>query len=236
MRSLLAVAAVTASLLVLSPASAHHLWIEADGSGAKIFFGEFGENLREASPGTLDKIEPKARIVTPAGERPLDVRKTGDGFAVPGRFEASDSIVAEDTRYPLFSRTRDGSTTRSIYWPAARLVGDRTPRAAVLDLDVVPIAGDRFQVVFKGKPLPKAKVEVLTPSGWGREAHTGEDGSFSVALPWRGIYVFEVQHTDRTAGKRGEDAYDTASYVTSLTVMQPQGLEPLPPPPPAKPH
>lgn len=236
MRLFLAVAAIVSSLFVLRSASAHHLWIEADGAGAKIFFGEFGENLREASPGTLDKLEPKARIVTPAGERPLDVRKTADGFAVPGKLEPADSIIAEDTRYPAFERTRDGSTTRSIYWPAARLVADRSPRTAVLDLDVVPVAGDRFQVVFKGKPLPKAKVEIITPSGWGREVQTGEDGGFAVALPWRGIYVFEVQHTDRTAGKRANDAYDSASYVTSLTIVQPQGLEPLPAPPPAKPH
>lgn len=236
MRSFFLAAAVAASLLAVQPVSAHHLWIEADDGGAKIFFGEFGENLREASPGTLDKLEPKARLVTPAGERPLDVRKTADGFAVPGKPGAGDSIVAEDTRYPVYVGTRDGKTTRSIYWPAARLVGDRTPRTGVLDLDVVPVAGDRFQVVFKGKPLPKAKVEVITPSGWGREAHTGEDGSFAVALPWRGVYVFEVHHNDRTPGKRGEDAYDVMNYVTSLTVMQPQGLEPLPAPPPAKPH
>ena len=59
---------------------------------------------------------------------------------------------------------------------------------------------------------------------------------FTVALPWRGPYVFEVQHNDRTPGKRGDEAYDQASYVTSLTVVQPQGVEPLPALPPAKPH
>jgi hypothetical protein len=46
----------------------------------------------------------------------------------------------------------------------------------------------------------------------------------------------EVQHDDRTPGKRGDEAYDSASYVTSLTVVQPQGVEPLPALPPAKPH
>jgi uncharacterized GH25 family protein len=234
MRSSFVAAVIAASLFVALPASAHHIWIEADSSGAKIYFGEFGENLREASPGTLDKLEPKARLVTSAGERPLDIRKTPDGFAVSGKPEAGDSIVAEDGRYPVYEGTRDGKTTRSIYWPAARLVADRTPRAAVLDLDVVPVAGDKFQVVFKGKPLPKAKVQVTTPSGWGREARTGDDGSFSVALPWAGVYVLEVHQSDRTAGKRGEEAYDVTNYVTSLTVVQPQGLDPLPAAPPAQ--
>ena len=231
MKPLLGLAAAL-SLALTAPASAHHLWLEVDGQGAKIYFGEFGENLREASPGALDKLEPKAK----AGDRALEVKKTANGFAVSGKIEPADSIVADDARYPVFVRTRDGTTTRSLYWPAARFVPDRVPRAAVLDLDVVPIAGNKFQVVFKGKPLAKAKVSVVTPSGWGREERTGEDGSFEVALPWRGAYVFEVQHADRTPGKRGEDAYDVVNYVTSLTVVEPKGIEALPAPPPAKPH
>ena len=59
---------------------------------------------------------------------------------------------------------------------------------------------------------------------------------YNGALPWRGPYVFEVQHADTTPGKRGDDAYDVMNYVTSLTVVQPQGVEPLPALPAAKPH
>ena len=237
MKSFVRIATAAALWLSTTAAgSAHHLWLEIDGQNARIYFGEFGENLREASPGALDKLQPTAKAVSAAGERPLTIEKTANSFAVAGKLEAADSVVAEDARYPSFERNRDGVKSRGIYVPAARFVPDRTPRAPLLTLDVVPIAGDKFQVVFKGKPLAKAKVEVLTPSGWGREEHTGEDGTFTVALPWRGPYVLEVQHNDRTPGKRGEEAYDSASYVTSLTVVQPQGIEPLPAPPPAKPH
>ncbi|CAN5620435.1 hypothetical protein BH10PSE6_BH10PSE6_22470 [soil metagenome] len=230
---------ITAAALMLSfapGAQAHHLWLEVDASGVRIYFGEFGENLREASPGTLDKLQPSASIAAPSGNRPLEVGKTANGFAVSGKIEAGDSIVAEDTRYPVFERKRDGTTTRSIYRPAARFVPDRAPRTATLDLDVVPVADGKYQVVFKGKPLAKTKVEVITPSGWGREVQTGEDGGFEVALPWRGAYVLEVHHNDRTPGKRGEEAYDIMNYVTSLTVVQPDGLPPVPAPPPAKPQ
>jgi len=120
--------------------------------------------------------------------------------------------------------------------PAARFVPDRAPRAAALTLDIVPLGGDKFQVVFKGKPLAKAKVAIVTPSGWGRGERTGAEGEFEVKLPWRGAYVFEVHHDDNAPGKRGEQAYDFANYVTTLTVVQPQGIEPLPAPPPAKPY
>jgi uncharacterized GH25 family protein len=235
MKSNFGIAALAAlSLSFAVPASAHHIWVEVDGQGGKIYFGEFGENLREASPGTLDKLQPQAKIVSSAGERPLTVQKSANAYVAAGKIDGTDSVVAEDIRWPSFERKRDNKT--GIYMPAARFVPDRTARAAVLTLDVVPMGGDKFQVVFKGKPLAKAKVAIVTPSGWSREEHTGADGEFEVKLPWRGPYVFEVHHDDNNAGKRGDQAYDFANYVTTLTVMQPQGIEPLPAPSPAKPH
>ncbi len=235
MKSMFGIAALAAlSLSFASPASAHHIWIEVDGQGAKVYFGEFGENLREASPGTLDKLSPQAKVVSSAGERPLTVQKSANAYAASGKIDGTDSVVAEDIRWPSFERKRDNK--KGIYMPAARFVPDRAARTAVLTLDIVPMGGDKFQVSYKGKPLAKAKVEVRTPSGWGREEQTGDDGSFEVKLPWRGTYVFEVQHTDNDPGKRGDEAYDFANYVTSLTVVQPQGIEPLPAAAPAKPH
>lgn len=237
MNRLVRLAAVAAlGIVAAGTASAHHIWLEVDGDGARLYFGEFGENLREASPGSLDRLQPQAHLSTAAGAQPLAIDRKPQAFALGGPIPAGASVIAEDTRYPVSERKRDGATTRSIYQPAARYVPDRAPRAPVLTLDVVPIDGGRFRVLFKDKPLAKAKVEVITPSGWGRELHAGEDGSFAVDLPWRGLYVLEVQHADRTPGKRGDDAYDVVNYVTSLSVVQPSGLEPLPPPPPAKPH
>lgn len=235
MKPIFRIAALAALSLALgAPSSAHHVWLEVDGQGGKIYFGEFGENLRETSPGTLDKLQPQAKVVSPTGERALTVQKSANAYVATGKIEGTDSIVAEDLRWPSFERKRDSKT--GIYMPAARFVPDRMPRAAALTLDIVPKGGDKFQVVFKGKPLAKAKVAVVTPSGWGREEHTGADGEFEVKLPWRGTYVFEVHHDDNEPGKRGDQAYDFANYVTTLTVVQPQGVEPLPAPPPAKPH
>lgn len=235
MKPIFGIAALAAlSLSFAVPASAHHIWLEVDGQGGKIYFGEFGENLREASPGTLDKLQPQAKAVSWGGERPLTVQKSANAYVATGRIDDGDSIVAEDIRWPSFERKRDNKT--GIYMPAARFVPDRAPRAAVLTLDIVPRGDDKFQVVFKGEPLAKAKVAIVTPSGWGREERTGTDGEFEVKLPWRGPYVFEVHHDDNTAGKRGEQAYDFANYVTTLTVVQSQGIESLPAPAPAKPH
>lgn len=53
------------------------------------------------------------------GERPLSVTKGANGLTASGKIDATDSIVAEDGRYPVFVRARDGATTCSLYWPAA---------------------------------------------------------------------------------------------------------------------
>jgi uncharacterized GH25 family protein len=237
MKSIVSIAVVALSLcLGAGQAHAHHLWLEPTEQGFRLYFGEFGENLREVSPGALDRLQPQAKVVAPAGERPLTVDKTANAFVVAGKVDKADSVVAEDASFPVFVRNNDGVTTRSLYVPAARFVPDRAPRAALLPLDVVPVAGDKIRVVFKGKPFAKAKVEVITPSGWGRELFTGEDGEAALDLPWSGTYVIEVQHADKEPGKRGDEAYDLANYVTSLTIVQSQGLAPLPALPPAKPH
>jgi hypothetical protein len=39
--------AFISGLLMLGSAQAHHVWLEQDAQGAKLYFGEFGENLLE---------------------------------------------------------------------------------------------------------------------------------------------------------------------------------------------
>ena len=81
---------------------------------------------------------------------------------------------------------------------------------------------------YKGQPLPKAKVILVTSAGWSQEHLTDETGALTVPTPWRGTYVLEVAHSDKTAGQRGAEKYDFADYVTSLTLSQPTGLAALP--------
>src|SRR5258707_15598645 len=86
------------SLGLIGSAAAHSIWVEREGDGARIFFGEFDENLREASPGLLDRLTPQAKVAAQSGEKALKVDKTAAFFAVAGPVGADDSIVAEDGR------------------------------------------------------------------------------------------------------------------------------------------
>jgi uncharacterized GH25 family protein len=222
-------------------ARAHQVWLEQDARGGKLYFGEFGDNLHEASPGYLDKLtQVSAALVSRAGDKALAVEKERDGVRISGRAASGESLVVEDRAYPLME-SKDGSkTTRTAWTPAARFVADLAPRAPKLALDVVPAgsAGD-FRVYYRGAPLAKAEVTLVAVSGWSLSGTTDADGNVSFRLPWKGGYALLVRHKDPTAGTRktpkGEaEAFDAASFATTLTFVTSEGL-PSPPPPPAAP-
>lgn len=232
--------ALVSSLLMLGTAQAHHVWIEQNAQGAQLFFGEFGQNMREVSPGLLDKFGgPVAQRISATGSEPLQVSKTATGFGLSARAGKGESLVAQDPAYPSFEIKGD-KPGRGIYVPAARLVTGLGKQEPTLTLDLVPTGvsgkdGAEFQAFYKGQPLPKAKVAVITPSGWAQEHHTDEQGKIKASLPWRGTYVLEMSHADRTPGERAGEKYERASYVTSLTIHQSGGMKALPAPAAAAP-
>lgn len=235
--------AIVALLGLAVPANAHQIWIEQpEGQNAVIRFGEFGENLREASPGLLDKfVKPAGTLVSAKGERASEAAKSATGFTLPFKAGEGESIVADDPLYPLYPGKENGKETANWYHPSARLITGFAEQKPKLALDLVP-AGEpgRFKLFFKGQPKAKTKVSLVTQSGWAKEGYTDEQGLVSFDLPWKGTYVAEVSLTDRTPGERpgasGTERYDAVSYATTVTYVHGDGLPPLPAGPAAAPH
>ena len=144
--------------------------------------------------------------------------------------DADDSVVAEDMR--VSERRTAEKVTRTLSRLGARYVADFKERPPTNTLDVVPAGTPgAFKVFYQGKPLAKTKLELIVESGWKREFKTDEQGAFEAALPWRGGYVIEVQHTDATPGKRGEEAYDSIRCASTLFVRVADGQQGPPQPP-----
>jgi len=221
-------AAALLSLTFIAAAAAHQIWLEREGDGLRLYFGEFDENLREASPGLLDRLSPQAKIA--AGDKTLKVDRTAGFFAVAGTVAVDDSVVAEDVR--ISERRAGEKVTRVLSRLGARYVADFKERPPVNTLDVVPAGKPgAFKVFYQGKPLAKAKLELIAESGWKREFKTDEQGAVEASPPWRGTYVIEVQHTDATPGKLGEEAYDTIRCASTLSFRLADGLQGPPVPP-----
>ena len=82
--------------IVSLPASAHQIWIEQINGNARLYFGEFGDNLRETSPGTLDKLPSiEAQVVTLEGNTSLTPKKTADSFDLGTRITRGQVILAQ---------------------------------------------------------------------------------------------------------------------------------------------
>lgn len=235
-------AAFLAVALSAGSAAAHQVWIEQEDGKASFYFGEFGHNLREISPGLLDRMPvPQAALAGKDGTKPLTAAKGEKSIALDGAAGKGESITAAVTDYPSFERKNDGKAVRTVWTPAARFIAGFEAHQPSLALDIVPTGKSmdgkvEFQVTYKGAPLPKAEVEIVALSGWGLTRRTGEDGTFSAAFPWKGPYVIEAKHKDETPGKRGEESYDAASFVTSLSFTTTEGLDSPAAPPAAKPN
>jgi uncharacterized GH25 family protein len=229
-----------APLLLLSGiVHAHQVWLERDGAGTKLYFGEFGDNLHEASPGYLDKLtQLSAQLVSAGGDQPLESKKERDGISISGRAAQGQAVIVADLAYPLIESKDGAKTVRTAWTPAARFVAELGPQSPKLVLDVVPLdnAG-KFRVVYRGAPLAKAEVSLVAVSGWSLAGTTDDKGEVSFRLPWKGTYALLVRHKDPQPGKRKnaqgvEEAFDASSFATTLTFATSSGL-PSPPAPPA---
>jgi hypothetical protein len=230
-------------LCATGTAQAHQIWLEqpAGQKTAIVRFGEFGENLRETSPGLLDKfVKPVATLLSAKGEQSADARKAGNGFDLPFGAAGGDAIIAEDLNYPLYTWNQAGKETTNWYRPAARLITGFAEQKPKLALDLVPAgkAGE-FRLFLKGQPRAKTKVTLVTQSGWAKEGQTDERGLVTFDMPWKGTYVAEASVNERSPGERaganGPEKFDGTSYVTTLTFVKSDGVEPIPAGPAATP-
>lgn len=213
-------AAFLALLLAAGAARAHYLWIELPQSGAVVYFGEYDEKLHERSPGRLDDIRaPRAWTLDKGERRELRVERGADGFSLVGA--RSRSIIVEETAHAVRDWTPHGAgIVKPLFY--ARFAGSARPVPASLTLDIVP-ASEGFEtlaVYFRGKPLPKAKLEIYAPNGWKQEQRTDDQGHAALRLLWRGQYVVEVTHLEKVPGEFEGARYEVLRHRTTLSFVK----------------
>ena len=221
-RSLIAAALLATTGLA---AQAHQVWLEHSGSQAKLHFGEYNDNVRETSPGLLDKFKgvPVLEQSVAGAKQRVEGQLTKEAFTYTTA--ANAETLFADAAYPLIDRTK--ANLPPLLWkPTARWVASLAkPVAPTAALDLVPTGKPgQLKVVFHGAPLPKAKVELVSPSGWAREATSGDDGTVTFALPWKGQYVAEVKHSDKTPGEAQGQKYGEVSHLITLSFVQSEGM------------
>lgn len=214
-----------AAVATTTPTQAHQVWLENTGGQARLHFGEFNENLRETSPGRLDQFKgvPVLEQRTGTAVQRVEGQLGTDGFRYT--VVGTPETLFAAPHYPLIDRSQ--RNLPALRWqPSARWVGSVVqPVAPTAPLDLVPTGRPgELKVVYQGTPLAKAKVQLAAPSGWTREAETGHDGTVTFPTPWKGQYVAEVKHSDKTPGEAHGEKYAESSYVTTLTFVLADGM------------
>lgn len=229
-----------ASLLcafVASQAAAHQIWIEPAGKAYSLHFGEYDENLKETSPGLLDKMPAPSVVSVVGGEvKPVVASKGKDGFALDAKAQKDGSIVAEVRNYPAFERKNGETVTRGKWVPAARYVSSFAAQEPKNMLDIVPFGVEgKFRLTLRGQPLAKTKLTLVAPNGWQKQLQSDDKGEFEVDTLWQGVYAIEVAHKEAVAGEIDGDKYDSISFTSTLSFSQSKGSK-TPRPAPAKPN
>ena len=226
------------SLLMGNVAYAHQIWLEQTPKAASLYFGEYDRNLREISPGALDKIAaPTIMLSRDKGEQALTFSKTDHALLLSAHADKGDTIYAEERTFPISEYTKDDKLVRFGRILGARLVTSDAVQVPKLTLDLVPTGKKgEFKVYYKNQPQAKTKVGAIAQSGWTRDVVTDEHGVVRFDLSWQGTYVLEVRYVDKTAGERDGKPYDFTNYMTTLSLTNDVGLGALPVMPAATPH
>ncbi len=207
-------------LLVVSaalPASAHYLWLEAgEGRTARLYFGEFQQNLREKSPGRLDDITTvKAWCQSNTDTLAELATNRNQQFIAIKLGNASGAIVIESPGNKVIDMSKHGGSGTVRPMRYARF----SAGPPVLALDVVPSAEPGvLQVFFRKQPLAKAQVTVYAENGWEQNKLSDEQGKVRVSTPWPGQYVVRAVHAEPQAGELAGEKYDNLRHSATLTL------------------
>lgn len=206
------------------PASAHYLWIDAapDGLSARIFFGEYQEDVREISGGRLDEMVRHETFVIPVtgDKQPVETTIAKDHFVI-----STSSRVRGFLTQKLDSEVKDWRKSgigivKPMFYARAWIPGTELPKPE-LKLDITPAdpSGKSIRVSFNGQSLNHAKVNVHAPNLWSRELETDNEGLLTIPTPWPGSYVIEVIHLEKVPGSYQDVSYEDVRHRATLTVV-----------------
>ena len=193
-------------------AGAHALWLEGSPGAARLYFGEYAENLRETSPGRLDSIvEPEATIIDQAGTvKSASPNRENTYFSLP----TGAAILVQARRQPI--REPQGSAPAPVQ---RRFLYARLGVGGSLPLDLLD-SGNRLRLTFMGEPVPKAEIVVIAPSGWEKHLRTDEKGEASFSPPESGLYVVEAKYELNKPGEFEGKAYSVESHKVTLSLYK----------------
>jgi hypothetical protein len=198
-----------AALLSLSTmADAHEIWVERDGNGpARIYLGEPADPLPPGGDPEFEKL--KSPRLVPASTAPQSRKAGYIAVAAP----AGDVRVIDDSVFAPWGEP--GQKQGVIYYARA----GRSETKAALPLEIVPTAAqaDSFTVMRDGKPVPAAKLTVISPDKWSKSFTTDAQGRVTLPLKDKGRFILSVSQEEKGDLTLGGQKVALIYHMTTLT-------------------
>lgn len=212
MKTTLTILAVAMSSMLSFNSAAHALWLEGDTTESKLYYGEYGNNVREASPGKLDNVvTPMITIVDASGEeKSVSAKRSSKYYEIPG----GATVLVQALKQPI--RTPQGDQTtpaRKSYLYARQGKGGNLP------LDI-KLNANKLSLSFKGKPLAKAEIVLIAPNGWEKPLRTDDNGETTFSLLEPGLYVAEAKHKENYPGEFEGKTYAGENHTVTLSFLK----------------
>ncbi|MXS85937.1 DUF4198 domain-containing protein [Nitrosomonas sp. HPC101] len=207
--------AVMGSLLGFN-VMAHALWLESDNAGARLYFGEYAENLRETSPGRLDGIiDPVIMLIDTNGkEKQAEAVLVDNHFTISRTGDSGTAVLAQSLRQSI--REPQGEVPSPVY---RRYLYARLGKGGSLPLDIQD-DGNLLRLTFMGNPVSNVEVIVIAPSGWEKHLRTDEKGEITFPGLEPGLHVIEAKYELNKPGEFEGKAYVVESHKTTLTLYR----------------
>lgn len=245
-RALPSVLVFFVTLLLVSPALGHNLWVETRPAGAVgqahevyVYFGEYPYGMREDIEDHRDEIgEIDLQLILPNGEtRALETSIEGNRFEAtftPGE-QGHYRVLLSATQAPVVDwREYDlGILKTHFFGTAAVNVANADAANAAFesvnaksDLSIQPTheefserqAPVVFQVTFKGELLAEHEVTVGYKDQWYKTLYTDEEGQVRLSFPWDGQYVIETVYTESAPGTFQGEEYEAVRHTATFNI------------------
>lgn len=210
-------AALMAFGFLASPATAHEVWIERDGNApARIYLGEPAEAVPESGDPEFPKLKTPT-LFAESRDRPAPLVRRANHIEAAVSTSADVRLVDDNVFEPWAG---EGGKLQGVVYHAR---AGRTETRHALDLEIVPVTanGNRFAVLWQGKPLPGAKLTVIDPDRW-TKAYVADDKGV-ITAPERGKGRYLLSTSNEVAGERmlGGKTVASTIHVSTLTFVAP---------------
>lgn len=202
--------ALILALAMPATAEAHEVWVERDARGpARIYLGEPAEAL---PPGGDPEFK---RLVAPRIVGQANVQLQRKAGYLEAAVPAGDVRVIDDSVFAPWGE--DGAKEGVAYYARA----GRSDIATRMLYEIAPLTsgGNRFALTKAGKPVPAAKITVITPERKSVELPAGTDGAVAVPIVGKGRYLLTAAQAETGKLRVAAGAVDKLHHIATTSFV-----------------